>query len=279
MTNRSTRQQTRESAERLVRAAPDSERLQKLLSRAGLGSRRELEKAITDGRVYLNGKRAQLGMQASAGDRVRLDRTEFKVIADRVRHQTLAYHKPEGELTTRKDPEGRRTVFDRLPAPPHGRWIAVGRLDINTAGLLLLTTDGELANHMMHPSGQVDREYLCRIRGRISDQDLQRLLAGVELDDGKAAFSDLVIGESTAGHTWYTVTLMEGRNREVRRLWEAVGAQVARLKRVRFGPVFLPSSLRPGEFHKFTLSDHKVLREDVGLKPVATELGLEKSSA
>lgn len=198
------------------------------------------------------------------------------MIAERARHQTLIYHKPEGELTTRNDPEGRRTVFDRLPAPPNGRWIAVGRLDINTAGLLLLTTDGELANRMMHPSGEVDREYLCRIRGQVSDEALEKLLNGVELEDGKAAFSDLVIGESTAGHTWYTVTLMEGRNREVRRLWEAVGAQVARLKRVRFGAAFLTSGLKPGQFQKLGAADHKVLRTDVGLKPVAFELGLER---
>jgi len=224
--------------------------------------------------VRLNGKRAEPGAQAAIGDRVRFDHREYSVTAERARHQTLIYHKPEGELTTRSDPEGRRTVFDNLPRPERGRWIAIGRLDINTAGLLVLTTDGELAHHMMHPGSQVDREYLCRIRGRISDQDLQRLLAGVELDDGKAAFSDLVIGESTAGHTWYTVTIMEGRNREVRRLWEAVGAQVARLKRVRFGPVFLPASLKPGQYRKLAPADHKVLREDVGLRGRTDELTL-----
>ncbi len=163
-------------------------------------------------------------------------------------------------------------MFERLPRPAQGRWVAIGRLDLNTSGLLLLTTDGELANRMMHPSGQVDREYLCRIRGEVSDDQLEALLDGVELDDGPARFSDLVIGETTSGHTWYTVTIMEGRNREVRRLWEAVGAQVARLKRVRFGPVFLPKGLRGGQYARLSDKDHRVLREDVGLSPSAVTL-------
>lgn len=186
--------------------------------------------------------------------------------------ETLIYFKPEGEITTQSDPEGRRTVFERLPRPARGRWVAIGRLDLNTSGLLLLTTDGELANRMMHPSGQVDREYLCRIRGEVSDSQLQTLLDGVELEDGPARFSDLVIGETTSGHTWYTVTIMEGRNREVRRLWEAVGAQVARLKRVRFGPVFLPKGLRGGQYERLSEKDHRILREDVGLSPDAITL-------
>ncbi len=184
----------------------------------------------------------------------------------------MIYHKPEGQVTTRDDPEGRRTVFDALPKPPVGRWIAIGRLDLNTAGLLVLTTDGELANRMMHPSGHVDREYLCRIRGKVDDADLTRLLEGVKLEDGMANFSDLVIGEETESHTWYTVTIMEGRNREVRRLWDAVGAQVARLKRVRFGPVFLPADVKPGRWKILGAIDHRILREDVGLPGRATEL-------
>jgi len=194
------------------------------------------------------------------------------VIAVATPSETLIYFKPEGEITTQSDPEGRRTVFERLPRPARGRWVAIGRLDLNTSGLLLLTTDGELANRMMHPSGQVDREYLCRIRGEVSDSQLQTLLDGVELEDGPARFSDLVIGETTSGHTWYTVTIMEGRNREVRRLWEAVGAQVARLKRVRFGPVFLPKGLRGGQYERLSEKDHRILREDVGLSPDAITL-------
>lgn len=198
----------------------------------------------------------------------------FTVVARQPSHETILYHKPEGVVTTRNDPEGRTTVFDRLPAPSQGRWIAIGRLDLNTAGLLVLTTDGELANRMMHPSGRVDREYLCRIRGQISDEQLGQLLSGVDIGDGPARFSDLVVGESTGSHTWYTVTIMEGRNREVRRLWEAVGAQVARLKRVRFGPVFLTAALRSGRYQRLSPRDHRTLREDVGLAPPSAELGL-----
>lgn len=170
-------------------------------------------------------------------------------------------------------------MFDRLPRPAQGRWIAIGRLDINTAGLLLLTTDGELANRMMHPAGRVDREYLCRIRGTVSQQQIEQLLNGVDLDDGPARFSDVVAGESTGSHSWFTVVIMEGRQREVRRLWEAVGTQVARLKRVRFGPVFLPSRLRPGQYEILAAADHGILREDVGLASKAVELVLTKGAA
>ena len=247
------------------------------MSRAGLGARRKIEQHIEAGRIRINGGIAELGVRAAVDDRIQFEDTIYEVVGERKSHQTVIYHKPEGELTTRSDPEGRRTVFDNLPSVGNGRWIAVGRLDINTAGLLVLTTDGELANRMMHPSGKVDREYLCRIRGEVSDAELEHLLSGVELDDGRACFTDLVIGEHTSGHTWYTVTIMEGRNREVRRLWEAVGAQVARLKRVRFGPVFLPKGLRPGHYQMLGDKDHRVLREDVGLKSVPVELTLKRA--
>jgi 23S rRNA pseudouridine2605 synthase len=252
------------------------ERLQKTLSRAGLGARREIEEAIERGEVRVNNQPATLGQHLQVGDRIRFAGVDYEVEAKRAQHETLIYHKPEGEVTTRNDPEGRRTVFAALPAVRDGRWIAIGRLDLNTAGLLLLTTDGELANRMMHPAGKVDREYLCRVRGSVSDQQLEQLMNGVMLDDGPARFADLVIGEQTAGHTWYTVTIMEGRNREVRRLWESVGAQVARLKRVRFGPVFLPARLRPGQFSRLTARDHKVLREDVGLRGGGIDLVLKR---
>lgn len=241
---------------------------------AGLGSRRALEKRIDNGDIKLNGQVATLGATVKAGDRVELDGRVYEVSATEPVHRTLIYHKPEGEVTTRSDPEGRKTVFDRLPRLRDSRWIAIGRLDLNTAGLLLLTTDGELANRMMHPSGQVDREYLCRIRGTVSDEQAEQLLKGVRLDDGMANFSDIVAGEVTAGHAWYTVTILEGRNREVRRLWEAVGVQVARLKRVRFGPVFLPARVRTGRHEELTEKDHRILREDVGLAPVAAALEL-----
>lgn len=244
------------------------------MANAGLGSRRGLEALIAEGQVQLNNRTAELGASVSQGDQIVFDGREWVVTVEGGEQRTLIYHKPEGEVTTRSDPEGRKTVFDRLPSLRDGRWIAIGRLDLNTAGLLLLTTDGELANRMMHPSGQIDREYLCRIRGAISDEQIEQLLKGVRLDDGMAAFSDLVPGEVTAGHAWYTVTIMEGRNREVRRLWEAVGAQVARLKRVRFGPVFLPSRVRSGHYEELTGRDHQILREDVGLPPMAQALTL-----
>ncbi len=247
-----------------------------MLARAGLGSRRQLEARIERGEVLINQAVAGLGAVVSVGDRIRLDGRDYRVEADSPAHRTLIYHKPEGELTTTHDPEGRRTVFDRLPALSEGRWVAIGRLDLNTAGLLLLTTDGELANRMMHPSSQVDREYLCRIRGTVSAEQIEQLLGGVMLEDGPAAFSDIVAGEVTGGHAWFTVVLFEGRNREVRRLWEAVGAQVARLKRVRFGPVFLPAAVRSGRYQELSPNDHRILREDVGLPPQTPELVLRR---
>ncbi|MEE4637752.1 MAG: pseudouridine synthase [Wenzhouxiangella sp.] len=253
-----------------------TERLQKVLARAGLGSRRSLESRIERGEILVNKVPAKLGSVVGNGDLISLDQREFRVLSASPAHRTLIYHKPEGEVTTTSDPEGRRTVFDRLPRLKEGRWISIGRLDLNTAGLLLLTTDGELANRMMHPSGGVDREYLCRIRGMVSDEQIQKLRDGVELEDGPARFSDIVPGEVTGGHSWYTVVILEGRNREVRRLWEAVGVQVARLKRVRFGPVFLPAAVRPGRYQELSPQDHRVLREDADLPPQPIELILQQ---
>lgn len=234
-----------------------------------------METLIAQGRASINGRNAKPGDRAAPGDVVGLDRRRFNVVLKRPEHRSLIYHKPEGVVTTRRDPQGRPTVFDELPALEEGRWIAVGRLDLNTSGVLLLTTDGELAHRMMHPSGKIDREYLCRIRGAVSEEQIQRLLDGVELEDGPARFTDLVPGEVTAGHAWYTVVIMEGRHREVRRMWEAVGATVARLKRVRYGPVFLPPDLQAGRFQELNAADHRILREDVGLPSAAVEPGLE----
>lgn len=250
-----------------------------MLARAGLGSRRKLEARIESGDIRVDGKVAELGTTIGEGSLVEMDGRRWRIATRPAEDRTLIYHKPEGEVTTRDDPEGRRTVFDRLPRPSKGRWIAIGRLDINTAGLLILTTDGELANRMMHPSGQVDREYLCRIRGTVSDEQIEQLKSGVQLDDGPARFSDIVAGEVTGGHSWYTVALMEGRYREVRRLWEAVGAQVARLKRVRFGPVFLPARVKSGQYEELSPADHRILREDVGLPSTNTELMAEEVSS
>jgi 23S rRNA pseudouridine2605 synthase len=254
-----------------------AERLQKLMAAAGLGSRRALEKQIADGKVEVNGQAATLGLSVKQGDSISFDGKTWRVGSKPVRHRTLIYNKPEGEVTTRSDPQGRKTVFDRLPRVRGGRWVAIGRLDINTTGLLLLTTDGELANAMMHPSSNVDREYACRIRGEASEETLKKLKEGVELNDGPASFSDIQPAGGTGENHWYHVTIMEGRNREVRRLWESQGLMVSRLKRVRFGAAFLPKRLRVGQWSEIEPADHKVLREDVGLAASAEGLSLKQT--
>jgi 23S rRNA pseudouridine2605 synthase len=222
-------------------------RLQKLLAAAGLGSRRNIEQWIRDGRITVSGRIAQLGDRAGPGDEVFMDgrRLDLNTASGPAR-ELLLYHKPVGEMTTRSDPQGRPTVFERLPEPRGGRWITVGRLDVNTSGLLLFTTDGELAHRLMHPSSEIDREYLVRIRGRPSEFSIRQLLDGVTLEDGPARFDDIVQDETDGSHTTFRVVLHEGRNREVRRIWSAIGFEVSRLMRIRYGPVELPRDLRPG---------------------------------
>lgn len=253
-----------------------SPRLQKVMAAAGLGSRRALEKHIAAGEVTVDGKSASLGQSVGAGSVIGFADRRWRVVDRAARHRTLLYNKPEGEVTTRSDPDGRPTVFDRLPTVRDGRWVAIGRLDINTTGLLILTTDGELANTMMHPSGKVDREYACRIRGQASPEQLEQLGRGVELDDGPARFSDIQAAGGSGQNYWYHVTLMEGRNREVRRLWESQGLTVSRLKRVRYGAALLPRRLRMGQWSEITPAEHAILREDVGLPPAPEMLSLEE---
>lgn len=226
----------------------ESEKLQKVLARCGLGSRREMENWIVAGRVRVNDHLAQLGDRISESDVVMVDGERLEDWRRLTIRRVIMYHKPAGEVTTRKDPEGRPTVFERLPRLRQGRWISVGRLDLNTDGLLLLTTDGELANALMHPSRQVEREYAVRILGRPTDEDLQQLQEGVMLEDGMAHFDKIWHEGGEGANTWYRVILKEGRNREVRRLWEAMGLTVSRLIRVRYGPVELPRLLRPGRW-------------------------------
>jgi 23S rRNA pseudouridine2605 synthase len=227
-------------------------RLQKLLAAAGLGSRRTIEEWIRAGRVTVGGRVAHLGDRAASADDVRLDGVQLDLRCEPLAsRELLLYYKPVGEVTTRSDPQRRPTVFERLPPPQSGRWIAVGRLDVNTSGLLLLTTDGELAHRLMHPSSEVEREYLVRLRGRPGSQVLHQLLSGVQLEDGPARFDRISAAtpdEEGAGgrHSVFRVVLREGRNREVRRLWSAVGFEVSRLLRIRYGPVELPRDLRPG---------------------------------
>jgi len=233
------------------------ERLQKFLAGQGLGSRRAVEDWIRAGRVAINGRIAQLGDRVSAGDAISVDGKAIERQAPRVAApDLLIYHKPLGEVTTRADPEGRPNVFARLPSPPQGRWIVVGRLDVNTAGLLLFTTDGDLAHHLMHPSSEIEREYLVRLRGRASAAALAELRAGVRLEDGPASFDRLVEVPGSDSHAYYRVVLHEGRNREVRRIWQAVGLEVSRLTRIRYGVVELPRDLRPGQW---CLADAAVL--------------------
>jgi 23S rRNA pseudouridine2605 synthase len=225
-------------------------RLQKLLASAGLGSRRSIEAWIRAGRVTVAGRVAQLGDRATARDDVRLDgvRLELERASDPQAVEVLLYYKPLGEVTTRRDPERRPTVFERLPTPRAGRWITVGRLDVNTAGLLLFTTDGELAHRLMHPSNEIEREYLVQVRGLPGPAVLRQLKKGVPLADGPACFDRIVAdgGNPNGGHSSFRVVLREGRNREVRRLFEAVGFEVSRLLRIRYGPIGLPRDLRPG---------------------------------
>ena len=225
-----------------------TEKLQKVLAARGLGSRREIETWIKAGRIQVNGKIATLGDRVNATDTVCVDGKRLKKQPTENPVRVLIYNKLEGEICTRSDPEGRKTVFASLPPLKGERWVSIGRLDINTSGLLLFTNHGELANKLMHPSSGIDREYSVRVHGQVDEEMLQRLKEGVLLDDGPASFSDIVPGESKGANRWYTVVLMEGRNREVRRLWESQGVEVNRLKRVRFGPVFLPSYLKPGQY-------------------------------
>lgn len=229
-----------------------SERLQKLLASWGLGSRRGIEDWLREGRVRVNGRVAGLGDRAVRGDRIEVDGQVVAAPAagaSAPAPAVLLYHKPVGEVTTRSDPQGRPTVFGRLPAAPSGRWVVVGRLDVNTSGLLLFTTDGALAHRLMHPSFEVSRRYVARVRGQVAAATLERLRRGVRLDDGEARFDvvePLREEPGEAGSSWFAVQLHEGRNREVRRLWEAVGHEVSRLKRVAHGPLTLPEDLPAG---------------------------------
>jgi 23S rRNA pseudouridine2605 synthase len=225
------------------------ERLQKVLARAGYGSRREIERLIAAGRLDINGHAATLGESVEPTDHISLDGKRLPVsVSQDAPRRVLLYHKPEGEICTRSDPEGRQTVFERLPKLRTSRWVSIGRLDINSAGLLLLTTDGDLAHRLMHPSTGVEREYAVRVLGTVTDEQLSRLREGVELDDGPARFSAIVDAGGQGANRWYHVVITEGRHREVRRLWESQGLAVSRLIRVRYGPVTLPRGLRPGKW-------------------------------
>jgi len=243
-----------------------SEKLQKILAQAGVGSRREMERWIEQGRVKLNGEIAKLGERAESSDELKVDGITIDHTSKTAR-RVLVYNKPEGEVCTRTDPEGRPTVFDNLPKLKGERWIAVGRLDINTSGLLLFTTDGELANKLMHPStNTVDREYAVRVAGEVTDEMIATLKKGVLLEDGMAKFTDVQFFDGDGYNQWYHVCIMEGRNREVRRLWESQDMKVSRLKRVRYGCIFLPKKVSAGKWIELGQRETNDLSALVGLE-------------
>jgi 23S rRNA pseudouridine2605 synthase len=230
-----------------------------LLAGAGHGSRRAIEEWIRAGRITLNGKLAQLGDRAEPGADIRLDGKPLNSGLGTASHAVLLYNKPLGEVTTRSDPQGRPIVFDQLPPAPQGRWIVVGRLDFMTSGLLLFTTDGELAHQLMHPSAQVEREYLVRSRDILTAAQIRLLQSGVRLEDGEARFDSVIQTRIEGTHAWYRVVLREGRNREVRRLWQATGSEVSRLLRIRYGPVQLPRELAAGSWQLVSPDVHAQL--------------------
>ena len=248
-------------------ANPDqpSQRLHKLLALAGLGSRRDMEELIASGRITVNGQIAQVGAGVVPTDVVRLDSRPLHLPFEAELPRVLLYHKPEGEIVSQDDPEKRATVFDKLPRIRGGRWVAIGRLDINTSGLLIFTTSGELANHFMHPRYEVEREYAVRLMGQLTEGQLLQLTQGIKLEDGVAQFDSIQDKGGEGANHWYQVMLREGRNREVRRLFEAIGLMVSRLMRVRFGPVSLPARLKRGQMLELPPKEVAGLLEWAGL--------------
>ena len=233
---------------RVLAPQPESPKLHKVLAQAGLGSRLEMEQLILQGRISVNAEPAHIGQRVQFGDTVKVNGKPIRVRIDPPPPRVIAYHKPAGEVVTHDDPQNRPTVFRRLPKLFQGKWQSVGRLDLNTEGLLLLTSSGELANRLMHPRFGLEREYAVRVLGALSNDEKTRLLQGVTLDDGQAQFTTLEAGGGEGANCWYKVTLSEGRNREVRRMFEAVGHAVSRLIRIRYGAMVLPRGLKRGAF-------------------------------
>ena len=229
------------------KAAQTTQKLQKILAQAGLGSRRDMEELIKSGRVTVNGKVAELGARVGDSDVVRVDKKNVRVRAANRLPRIMLYHKPDGEIVSRDDPEGRPSVFDHLKQLKTSKWIAVGRLDFNTSGLLIFTTSGDLANHLTHPRFEVEREYAVRTLGQLTPEQMNQLKEGVELEDGPAHFEEISDQGGEGANHWYRVTLKEGRNREVRRMFETFGLTVSRLMRVRFGVINLPTRLKRGQ--------------------------------
>jgi 23S rRNA pseudouridine2605 synthase len=242
-----------------------SEKIQKVLANAGIGSRRQIEKIIEEGRITINGRLATIGDRMTYHDKILVDGREVKLARSKSKEtRVLLYHKPEGEMCTRDDPEGRPTIFESLPLIRNSRWICVGRLDLNTSGLLLITNDGELAHKLMHPSSQIEREYAVRVKGDVTGDTLDKLLNGVRLEDGWARFEQVTDAGGTGSNHWYHVIVKEGRNRLVRRMWEALNLTVSRLIRIRFGNVYLPSGLKQGKHIELSEEELGLLFDFIG---------------
>lgn len=259
-------------------SASGSERLQKALARMGVGSRREIERLVTENKIRINGQPAKLGDHVKAGDKVNVGDRRYVIQSELNRIRVLMYHKPEGEVCTRKDEEGRKTVFDSIGRINQGRWINVGRLDINSSGLLLFTNDGELANHLMHPSSEIEREYAVRVNGEVTDVALNNMLKGVNVDGELLKFDYIEYSGGQGKNHWYHVILREGKNREVRRLWQSQDVMVSRLTRVRYGNLVLPRSMKAGQKYEFGLDEVKALYQDVGLKWTREEKNTHKKT-
>ena len=233
------------------------ERIQKVLSREGIISRREVERLIKQGKIKVNAKKAVLGLPISKEDLIEVDNKRIEITQTNQILRALMYNKRVGEISSTRDPQGRTSIYESLPRLTKGKWISVGRLDINTSGLMLFTNNGNLANRLMHPSSNLEREYIARIRGKVNSDHIERLLQGVDLDDGRASFSDIQPGRKGKTNQWFAMVIMEGRTREVRRMWESQGFTVSRLKRVRIGGLFLPANLKQGNYKELSKKELK----------------------